>query len=149
MRFLLILVLFTLPTLVDAGDSVAAKKETKKLQGTWKVTAVMYNGKDFYEKGQTPFDFVIKGDEIVLQGNDAVRKEYARLRFVLDPTTMPKIFDLTVTAGIQAKSKMEGIYEWDGQDLKLCVRIFGLNRPSAFDAGAGSSNALLVLKRQP
>jgi uncharacterized protein (TIGR03067 family) len=132
---------------IQAGEAEAAKKETAKLQGTWKVTSVIYNGKDFYEKGQTQFDFVIKGDQIVVQGNDAVRKEYARLRFTLDPTTMPKIFDLTVTDGIQAKTKMEGIYQMKGDDLKLCVRIFGLNRPNEFAAAAGSSNALLVLKR--
>jgi uncharacterized protein (TIGR03067 family) len=149
MRLWLTIGLLALPMTVRAGgDTAAVKAEVKKLQGTWKVTAVTYNGKDFYEKGQPPFDFIIKGDEIVVQGNDAVKKEYARMRFKLDPSFTPKLFDLTVTGGIQLNAKMEGIYELKGDDLKLCIRIFGNDRPTKFEAPGDSSNALLILKKQ-
>jgi uncharacterized protein (TIGR03067 family) len=150
MRFFLIVAMQLMPALAVAGGDgkEAAKEELKKLQGTWKAVSVTYNGKDFFEKGQATFDFIVKGDEIVVQGNDAVKKEYARLKFKLDPSTMPRIFDLTVTGGIQLNVKMEGIYEVNGEELKLCVRIFGTDRPNKFEAPSGSSNAYLVLKKQ-
>jgi uncharacterized protein (TIGR03067 family) len=150
MRLWLTLGLLALPALAPAAGTGqdAAKKEQQKLQGTWKVTALTYNGKDFFAKGQAAFDFIIKGDEIVVQGNDAVKKEYARLRFKLDPSVMPKIFDLTVTSGVQADAKLEGIYELQADELKLCVRVFGQDRPNQFDAAGGSNNAFLVLKKQ-
>src|SRR5262245_3831976 len=124
---LLVMALGAIPTGpagAGGGGKDAAREAREELQGTWRASTVSYNGKDFYEKGQATFDFIVKGDEIIVQGNDAVKKEYARFKYKLDPSTMPKIFDLTVTGGIQLNVKMEGIYEVNGEEFKLCVRIF-------------------------
>ena len=71
-------------------DSPAAK-DTAKLQGEWKVTHLMYNGKDMTER--FPLSFVFKGDMATLEGDNAVLKEYPKLKFKLDATTTPKLAD--------------------------------------------------------
>jgi len=126
----------------------AVKKELDRLQGTWKATALTYNGKDFFADGKASFQFIIKGDVAVIKGNDKVKKEYAKIRLKLDPATKPKIVDITVTGGVQKDAVIEGIYQLKGDEFKICARVFGTDRPSEFDSPEGSSIALLVLKRE-
>ena len=127
-----------------AGDAKDPKKELAKLEGTWNVTDITYNGKDH---SKLNINFVFKGDEVLVEGNDKVKVEYARLKIKLDPTTKPRIFDLTVGEGVQKGNDMEGIYELKDDKLKICVKVFGKDRPSEFTSPDGSSVALLVLKR--
>jgi uncharacterized protein (TIGR03067 family) len=129
---------------VGAGDAKDAKKELAKFDGVWNVTEVTYNGKDH---SKLKFNFVFKGDEVVVEGDDKVKVEYARLKIKVDSTTTPKIFDLTVGAGVQKGADMEGIYELKGDELRICVKVFGKDRPGEFSSPDGSSTALLVLKR--
>ena len=130
--------------LVGAGDVTDTKKEIAKFDGTWTVSEITYNGKDH---SKLKFNFVFKGDEAVVEGNDQVKVEYARLKIKLDPTTTPKILDLTVGAGVQKDASMEGIYEFKGDELRICIKVFGKDRPTEFASPDGSSVALLVLKR--
>ena len=130
----------------EASD--AAKGEVKKLQGTWKTAALTYNGSDFLKGGKPGFNFTFKGDEAVIEGNDAVKKEYAKIRVKLDPATMPKSMDITVSGGVQKDAVIEGIYELKGDELKICAKVFGNDRPTEFASPEGSSIFLLVLKRQ-
>jgi uncharacterized protein (TIGR03067 family) len=126
----------------------AAKQELDKLQGTWTTAALTYNGKDYFADGKPGFRFVFKGDVATVEGNDEVKKEYAKLRFKLDPEAKPRRLDLTVTAGVQKDAAIEGIYELKDDELKICVKVFGNDRPTEFEAPAGASIALLVLKRE-
>jgi uncharacterized protein (TIGR03067 family) len=126
-------------------DSPAAK-ETEKLQGEWKVTHLMYNGKDMTER--FPLSFVFKGDMATLEGDGAVIKEYPKLKFKLDPSTTPKIADVTVVGGAQDVATLEGIYELKGDELQICLKVFANDRPGEFAAPSESNNALLKLKRQ-
>ncbi len=137
--------LLTLGSTISAGDAKNAKKELAKFDGVWNVTEVKYNGKDH---SKLKFNFVFKGGEIVVEGDDKIKVEYARLKVKIDTTTTPKLFDLTVGAGIQKGADMEGIYELKGDELRICVKVFGKDRPSEFSSPDGSSIALLVMKRQ-
>lgn len=130
--------------LLGSGDATDIKKELAKFDGTWNVTEITYNGKDH---SKLKFNFVFKGDEAIVEGNDQVKVEYARLKFKLDPTTTPKIVDLTVGAGVQKDASMEGIYEFRGKELRICIKVFGKDRPTEFSSPDGASVALLVLKR--
>ena len=129
---------------IGAGDSPDTKKELAKLAGTWSVTELTYNGKDH---SSLKFNFVFKGDEAVVEGNDKIKLEYARIKVKLDTTTMPKIMDFSVTGGSQKDAAMEGIYELKGDTLRICAKVFGKDRPNEFASGDGSSVVLIVLKR--
>jgi uncharacterized protein (TIGR03067 family) len=94
----------------DAKEREADKKELDRLQGTWTATTSTFNGVDFFANGKAAgFRFVFKGDEAVVEGNDAVQKEYARLRLKLYLTTSPRLVDLSVTGGVQKDAAREGI----------------------------------------
>jgi uncharacterized protein (TIGR03067 family) len=127
----------------------AAQKELDALQGTWTTAGLIYNGKDFLADGKRGFHFVFKGDEAAIEGNEAVKKEYAKIKVKLDPAAAQKCIDITVTGGIQLNATIEGIYELKGDELKICAKVFGLERPSEFASPAGSSIVLLTLKREP
>jgi uncharacterized protein (TIGR03067 family) len=125
-----------------------AQKDLAGLQGTWTTTALTYNGKDFLAGGKGTFQFVIKGDVAVVQGNDAVKKEYARIKLKLDAGATPRLVDITVADGIQKDAVIEGIYQLKGDEFRLCARVFGKERPTTFASPAGSSIALVVMKRE-
>jgi uncharacterized protein (TIGR03067 family) len=123
----------------------AAKKDVDKLQGTWEVSSLIYDGKaaDKYR-----FNLTFKGDEATVAGNERVEKEYPKLKFKLDPATTPKCLDLGIVANGQVGINFEGIYELKDDELRLCVKVVGKDRPLEFASPDGSAIALLVLKRQ-
>jgi uncharacterized protein (TIGR03067 family) len=123
------------------------KKEVEKFRGTWTVAELTYNGKDH---SKLKFNFVFKGSEVVVEGDEKVKVEYAKLKFKIDTSTTPKIFDMTITDGIQKDAAMEGIYEFKGADeLRICATVFGKDRPAEFSSPDGKSIVLMVLKRAP
>jgi uncharacterized protein (TIGR03067 family) len=64
----------------------------------------------------------------------------------LDPTKSPKHVDLEHYAtGVPA---WPGIYELNGDDLKVCLNLEGKARPTEFKTKAGDKCLLLVLKRK-
>jgi uncharacterized protein (TIGR03067 family) len=129
-----------------AAEPDSVKKDLDALQGAWAVEGLEYNAKDV--KDTYKISFVVKGDVLIVEGDDKVRKEYAKLALKLDPSTTPKSVDLTVAGGVQKDAVLEGIYELKGDELRLCVKVFGKDRPTEFKSPDGGSVALLTLKRQ-
>lgn len=128
-----------------AGDD-AAKVDQKKLQGSWSLVKLVYNGTDITEK--TKFRLVFKGEQITVEDNDEVKKEYAKFKFTLIGGTKPKALDVVVSAGIQKDAVIEAIFELKGDELTLCAKVFGKERPTEFSSPDGASIALVVLKRE-
>jgi uncharacterized protein (TIGR03067 family) len=129
-----------------AAEPDPVKKDLDALQGVWAVEGLEYNAKDVKDKYK--ISFVVKGDVLIVEGDNDVRKEYAKLALKLDPSTTPKSVDLTVAGGVQKDAVLEGIYELKGDELRLCVKVFGKERPAEFKSPDGGSVALLTLKRQ-
>ena len=127
------------------GSGDEQKKELAKFAGTWALGECRYDGTDH---SNLKFKIVFKGDEGKVEGNDKVTNEYAKIKFTLDPTAKPKTMDLTVSAGSQTDAKMEAIYEFKDNELRICAKVFGTGRPKEFDAPDGSSTVLIVLKRE-
>src|SRR5262249_24170983 len=142
----LVLLVAVLLVAADTPPGDAGKKELEKLQGTWTTATIDYNGKP-HEQLARQLRFVFKGDVATVEGSDEVRKEYAKLTFKLDPSTTPKLLDMTVAAGVQKDAVLEGIYELKEDELKICARVFGQGRPTEFASPEGASIVLLVLKR--
>lgn len=130
-----------------AGADDVPKNDLKRLQGTWTMTTLVYNGTDHAAK--IKLRFVIKGDLIAVEGNDAVKKEYAKVKFKPVSDVKPKAVDLVVADGIQKDLVIEGIYELKDDELKICAKVLGKDRPTEFASEDGSSIVLLTLKREP
>jgi uncharacterized protein (TIGR03067 family) len=129
-----------------SGSAQEAKKELAKFQGTWNVSQLTYNGK-VIEGEKANFKLVFKKDKFTVEGNDAVKKEYATIFFKVDTGSMPRLFDMTVLGGVQKGVDIEGIYEFKDEELRICAKVFGKERPTKFESSEGSSVVLLMLKR--
>lgn len=71
-------------------------------------------------------------------------------RYKLYPDQQPEAIDLELTATPDHKGiglKTYGIYRLEGDSLKICHSK--TKRPADFNAGKGSHNVLIVLKRRP
>jgi uncharacterized protein (TIGR03067 family) len=125
----------------------AAKKELAAFQGTWKTESLHYDGKDVLADGLPALQFTFKGDEATIEGSAEVKKDYAKFKIKLDPATMPKSVDMTVSAGGQLNLTLEGIYELKKDEIRVCAKVIGKERPTKFESPDGSNIALIVLKR--
>ncbi len=127
-----------------AGDKAGVEEELKKFRGVWTFESVEAGGKkapaaDF--KGMTvTFEgdryAVRKGDEVIQAG-----------RQKLDPSRSPKAIDVTVSEGLNKGAVMLGIYEIDGDTLKVCFDEGGKKRPTEFKSAPGSQTFVNVHKR--
>ena len=133
--------------LLLAADAAkdAGKEVLTKMKGSWSATSLQYNGKDITEKYK--LKFVFKGDLATVEASAAVKREYPKIKFKLDPSTTPACVDMTIAGGVQDALVIEGIYELKGDQLKICAKVLGKDRPAEFASPEGSSIVLLVLTR--
>jgi uncharacterized protein (TIGR03067 family) len=134
-----------------APDEVV-KKEREKLQGVWVAESVEVKGEAKEKLKGAKFDF--SGDKVTMDF-DGKKQEGT---YTIVPTKNPKHIDLTfVREG--RKDLDRGIYEIDGNTMKLCLRggrrSFDKHgklieeklpdRPETFDA----NDSIITLKREP
>ena len=122
----------------------AAKNDLESLQGTWSVVTLENDGTPSPPESVKGSTFVVKGDRYTLKGG----QDTFRGTLKLDPTKKPKALDATfVDDDGKDKGKAQGIYELDGDRLRICWRE-GDKRPAEFASKPGSGARLIVLKRQ-
>jgi uncharacterized protein (TIGR03067 family) len=144
-RGLMILAVLALVA-VDAADAddEKVKKEREQLQGKWRVVAMEINNEKPPEEEAKKMLIVIKDDVLTAHFEDQNRSEEGTIK--IDPAVKPKIMDFTFTKGDQKDRKLEGIYELDKDDLKICIKLMGNDRPTEFKGAADT--ILLVMKRE-
>jgi uncharacterized protein (TIGR03067 family) len=121
-------------------------QEKNPLQGNWIVVQTERGGRKPPAEFLKTLKVVIKGDK--LEMSDAKRGETGV--FKLDPAKKPKEIDLVFSEGPQGNVKRTalGIYELDGETLKLAWRKDGGPRPTEFSSIPGErTSELLILKR--
>jgi uncharacterized protein (TIGR03067 family) len=132
--------------IADAQED-AFKQELKALAGTWRPIFSETDGSKAPEERlkesritRDEVGLVIgrRGDMIVLEAT--VKK--------IDASKKPKTIDSEVTAGDLKGMTLQGIYEIDGDTLRVCVVLPGKgDRPTEFSGKAGSGCSLTVYKR--
>ena len=130
----LILVCF----LIISGSACAAddKQDLEKMKGTWSAEKMVAGGMELPAEFLKEMKFVIDGNKIY----EKEKKEMAGT-IKLDSSKTPKVMDVETSDG----KKLLGIYEQDGNTLKMC---FGeKDRPKEFKSEQGSETILFVLKR--
>jgi uncharacterized protein (TIGR03067 family) len=127
-----------------ADEKADLEKEVRKFQGAWTFESSETGGKKLAIgdlKGLTltfegPKHTVKKGDEVIQVGTQK-----------LDPSKSPKTIDVTMAEGPSKGAVMLGIYEIDGDTLKVCFDPQGKKRPTEFKSAPGSENFVNVHKR--
>jgi RNA polymerase sigma factor (sigma-70 family) len=126
------------------ADKPAAKEAKEaKLDGTWQVTAVTKNGAEDTKEEVESGKLVFSGDTFVLHHGGNMMKG----TFKADATQSPATLDLEVGEGADRGEGLLGIYELDGDKLRICMAHKGTGRPTKFESTAGSGVALISLKR--
>jgi uncharacterized protein (TIGR03067 family) len=125
----------------DAGED-SLKGDLAKLQGTWEIISMEAEGKEVPKVEYSGVQWVFDGNKII-----AVRKGERREQatFTLDERKDPKQLD---TTGKDDGDVLHGIYQLDGDHLKLCLSKKEGDRPKEFVTKPGSEHGLLILKRQ-
>jgi uncharacterized protein (TIGR03067 family) len=129
-----------------AGDG---KKEPldmdyAKLEGTWRVVSLEVEGMKIPEETIKESRLIIKGKEFTMKEKIATY----RGNFIIDPSKKPKTIDMKFTEGPEKGNTSLGIYELEGDDLKLCLTITAKDRPSQLAAKPKSGHGFEVLKRE-
>jgi uncharacterized protein (TIGR03067 family) len=134
------------PALSEEKD--AAKADQQKMQGTWQTLKAQIGGMDLPDDVVRNLKIVVKGNTMTVVGVPDIIQQYGEGTFLLDPSTKPKSIDFKVLKGDKKGDGPEGIYDLNGDDLRLCFQLVGKDRPTEFVTKEGQNRGMLVLKRE-
>lgn len=118
----------------------------KSLQGTWDVVSLTVNGKDVPADELKGLQVVLTKTTMALTSPDKDKRREFTLR--VDAAKKPAHFDTVALDGPFKGQTNPGIYQLDGDDLKLCVPNDKTDqRPKEFSSPEGKKLVLLLLKR--
>jgi uncharacterized protein (TIGR03067 family) len=126
----------------DGKDRVT--EETKKLEGTWTIAAVVRNENPLPEEKTRDGRFVFKGEAFVQKIGDGT---LAKGTFRPDPSKNPPTIDLMMNEGEEKGETIKAIYELNDDVLRICGAAPGHERPTEFSARDASGHTLVTLKR--
>lgn len=142
-------VLVPLDGAVGQGDRAESRKtaqaDLKKLQGTWDRVLMEHEGEELPAEDNKGWTAVYEDDVVTLKTGADV---YRRGIITLDPTKKPKSINTWDLGGPYADQTVPGIYELDGDVLKLCFARPGAERPKEFTSKRGNGFLYCVYKRQ-
>jgi uncharacterized protein (TIGR03067 family) len=126
--------------LVIAAD--ASKSDLDKLQGTWVLICWESSGEEVNQ------EMVVSGTfHLMVEGNKVIVNRKGRIipsgTLKVDPTQRPKIYDRVLADGRLSR----GIYELDGDNLKICLGFPGADRPTDFSTKPAGHSSLSIYKR--
>src|SRR6202008_2499266 len=111
---------------------------------TWTIESSEFAGQKLPADQLKNFVVIYEGDKHTVKHGDQVFQVGTQK---IDPSKSPKTIDVTMTEGPSKGVVMLGIYEFDGDTLKVCFDPQGKKRPTEFKSEAGSQNFLNVHKR--
>jgi uncharacterized protein (TIGR03067 family) len=127
-----------------ADEKADIEKERQKFQGTWAFESSAAGGQELPAADLKDFVLTFEGDKhTVKKGTDVIQVGTQKI----DPAKTPKTIDVTITEGPSKGTVMLGIYEIDGDTLKVCFDASGKKRPTEFKSAPGSETFVNVHKR--
>jgi uncharacterized protein (TIGR03067 family) len=137
------LVLIVLVMGSDNGDLTT--KEYARLAGVWRFALVEVEGK---KQPEVPFatnKMILSkdGHYVVVQGPRVTRGTLK-----LDPSKDPKHYDPTIMTGRLRGLTVPGIYELDGDTLRICFPLRNRERPTILARKPGSGLMFQAFKRE-
>ena len=86
---------------------------------------------------------VAKNGRIIEKAGDETQESVIKV----DPSQQPKAVDCTMVSGKNKGKTYLGIYEFMGDELRLCYALDGRPRPAEFSSAPGSCHYLATFKR--
>jgi uncharacterized protein (TIGR03067 family) len=124
----------------SGGD--VAKKDLKKLEGTWGMVSGEAKGEKLSESAIKIAKLTIVGDKYSVKlGEDTIIGIQK-----LDPTQKPKAIDAMDTDGPNKGKTALGIYKLEKGEFTVCLAPPGMDRPTEFTTKSGTGELLHVWK---
>jgi uncharacterized protein (TIGR03067 family) len=144
-RWLLSLTALSLLTALAAGQPPTDKQDLERLQGNWICIGGNFAGRSFGEAEavEMVITFAVKGDR--LQESEKGKLKATR-SIKLSGQKSPREID-TVNLDPTKLSKGRGIYAFEGDLLKICLRENLNGRPGKFEVREGSDDLYWILRR--
>src|SRR5271156_314856 len=102
---------------VAAFPQDETKTEHMKFQGKWAIESAVADGKELPAEVVKVFAMTFKGDAYTV----SIGAEKTEGTFTLDPSKNPKTIDIVPDNGPDRGKKQPGIYEIDGDKIKICA----------------------------
>lgn len=128
----------------DAKDDDAAKKELKKLSGTYVLVSGESKGEKLPEKQIKGISLVIEGDKYTLRIGDKTLSGTQKI----DPTKRPKEIEAMDTEGPNKGKTILGIYKLEKDEFTVCFAATGKDRPKEFRTKSGTGEFIHVWKKK-
>ena len=129
----------------DAPNDDAVKKEVEKLQGAWATLSIEADGQKVTDEEKIKTrKLTTKGDKYTLKVGD----ETVQGTIEINPAKKPKTIDVKPDSGSNKGKTLLGIYQLEGDNLKICLAPPGKDRPAEFASNAGTGHQLVVYKRE-
>ena len=126
-----------------AFSTDAGEKDIDKLQGDWALASYVIDGTKLSDDEAQSLFRTVKGDQYSLLLFDKV---ITKGTFKIDPKKNPKTSD-SYPDGVSDKAIL-GIYELQGNTLKICLSPPGKERPTAFESTKNSGYSLMIWERE-
>ena len=117
----------------------STRSDDSNIQGTWRVVFPEDNGRSAPPEALRDILFVITKDKVIMESGG--RKQESTYK--LDPSTSPKSIDITA----EGRTK-PGIYDLQGDTLRICISEETEVRPNAFDSQPDSVNDLVITMKR-
>jgi uncharacterized protein (TIGR03067 family) len=137
-------------TAADTAKEKAVEEELGKMQGVWTAVSIERGGKALPKEDvkKLVLRLTVEGTSFALKTPDA--EHFPHGTFRIDPSKKPKAIDFTVDRPFLLAGKTStalGIYELDGDNLKLLQGRPGQQRPTEFKTTPESDLEIIVFKR--
>ncbi len=127
-----------------ADDKADVEKEFEKFQGVWTFESVEAGARRRRPNSCKGATITFAGDKFtVKRGAEVIQAGTQKL----DPSKSPKTIDVVMTEGLNKGAVMLGIYEIDGDTLRVCFDEAGMKRPTEFKSVPGTQTFVNVHKR--
>lgn len=125
----------------DKNPDELVRDELKKMEGTWRLVSAVVGGKKESAQTLPALTLTVKGNNYVYRLNGQVTSQG---KLTLDPTKNPKTW-LSVS---KDTARTSGIYDLDGDTLRVCQTSGVINVPQKFESRPKSDDRLYGFKRQ-
>jgi uncharacterized protein (TIGR03067 family) len=122
-----------------------AREDLKKLEGAWDRVSMEFEGEAWPAEKIEGWTAMYEGDRLTLRINGKVYRESI---VTLDPSRLPRAMNSWDLDGPAADQTVPGIYEIDGDTLKVCFAKPGSKRPKEFTTKKGTGFLYCEYKRK-
>lgn len=138
-RILLIPVVIAMVMTACAGD----KDDARQIQGTWTIADAQFGGAPFPAEAAKTIVLKLDGGKYELKAESLDKGTYS-----VDATAKPKTLDVFGVEGPNAGKHFPGIYELNGDVLKVCYELGDGPRPTEFKSPTGTKIFLVTYQRK-